>query len=229
MTSTAAEAYLDAAGLADGVTLPLIVSQGEYATSVAEAAERPGPARRGGHHRSSSRCSRSAPIVDRWIAADFDAAIALNGGRPDPDGMYGRYFTSTGNLNKVAGYSSAELDELFARGQGDHRPRGAQGASTRRSRQYLEDNAVWVWLFTSYTYTATTAERERVHPDGQRLAASTCARRRSRARLAPRRTGDRSAARSLVSTARRAASAVGWRRRAHPARRRGARSSSCSA
>jgi ABC-type transport system substrate-binding protein len=42
---------------------------------------------------------------------------ALNGGRPDPDGMYGRYFTSTGNLNKVAGYSSPELDRLFAEGK----------------------------------------------------------------------------------------------------------------
>ena len=50
-------------------------------------------------------------------AADFDAAVALNGGRPDPDGMYGRYFTSTGNLNKVAGYSSPELDALFAQGK----------------------------------------------------------------------------------------------------------------
>ena len=55
--------------------------------------------------------------VDTWLAADFDAAIALNGGRPDPDTMYGRYFTSTGNLNKVAGYSSPELDKLFAEGK----------------------------------------------------------------------------------------------------------------
>ncbi len=34
--------------------------------------------------------------VDRWLAADFDTAVALNGGRPDPDVMYGRYFTEHG-------------------------------------------------------------------------------------------------------------------------------------
>ena len=63
--------------------------------------------------------------VDRWLAADFDTAVALNGGRPDPDVQYGRYFPSTGNLNQIASYNSTELDELFARGKssGDHRVR----------------------------------------------------------------------------------------------------------
>ena len=79
----------------------------------------------------------SGAYVDRWVAADFDAAVALNGGRPDPDGMYGRYFTSTGNLNKVAGYSSPELDALFAQGKPtSDRPRRAQAdlhADVRRS------------------------------------------------------------------------------------------------
>src|SRR5690606_34684936 len=37
--------------------------------------------------------------VDRWLAGDFQAAVALNGGRPDPYTMYARYWPSTGNLN----------------------------------------------------------------------------------------------------------------------------------
>ena len=49
----------------------------------------------------------SGAFVDRWVAADCQTAVALNGGRPDPDGMYGRYFTSTGNLNQVPPGSAA--------------------------------------------------------------------------------------------------------------------------
>ena len=96
----------------------------------------------------------SGAYVKKWVAADFEAAIALNGGRPDPDGAYSRYFISTGNLNKVAGYSSPALDQLFAQGK-------ATTDYTARKEIYkkvdaeLENKAVWVWLFTGYGYTAT--------------------------------------------------------------------------
>ena len=89
------------------------------------------------------------------MAADFDAAVALNGGRPDPDGMYGRYFTSTGNLNKVAGYSSPELDALFAQGKTTSDTAARKQIYTKMS-DALEANAAWIWMFTSYTYTVTT-------------------------------------------------------------------------
>ena len=78
-----------------------------------------------------------------------------NGGRVDPDTMYTRYFTSTGNLNKVAGYSSATLDANFAKGK-------AASSVTTRKQVYadiskeLEDNAVWIWLFSPYEYRAMT-------------------------------------------------------------------------
>jgi peptide/nickel transport system substrate-binding protein len=71
--------------------------------------------------------------------------------------MYGRYFTSTGNLNKVAGYSSPKLDQLFAAGK-------ATTDEAQRKQIYgqvsaeLENNAAWIWLFTGYTYTATAAQ-----------------------------------------------------------------------
>jgi len=98
----------------------------------------------------------SGAYVDRWIAGDFDAAVALNGGRPDPDGMYGRYFTSTGNLNKVAGYSSPELDKLFAEGKATSDPAARKAIYDKVSLE-LENNAAWIWMFTSYTYTATNS------------------------------------------------------------------------
>lgn len=96
-----------------------------------------------------------ADFVTRWLAPDFTAAIALNGGRPDADGMYGRYFTSTGNLNKVAGYSSEELDALFAQGRAEQDPAERKKIYAEVSTN-LEQNAPWIWLFTSYTYTAST-------------------------------------------------------------------------
>jgi peptide/nickel transport system substrate-binding protein len=71
--------------------------------------------------------------------------------------MYGRYFTSTGNLNEVAGYSSPELDALFAQGKAAADPEARKAIYQQVSR-HLEDNAAWVWLFTSYTYTATSPD-----------------------------------------------------------------------
>lgn len=130
--------YLKKAGKEDGVTIKTIVSQGEYATSVNEAQ------------------NLKAQLADANITLDFDAAVALNGGRPDPDGMYGRYFTSTGNLNKVAGYSSPELDALFAEGRQTADPDKRKDIYAQVSEN-LEDNAAWIWLFTSYTYTATAS------------------------------------------------------------------------
>ncbi|MEW1974239.1 ABC transporter substrate-binding protein [Microbacterium profundi] len=154
--------YLDAAGKSDGVTINTIVSQGEYATSVNEAQNLKAQLAEA-NITLELEVLESGAFVDRWIAADFDAAVALNGGRPDPDGMYGRYFTSTGNLNQVAGYSSPELDELFAEGRQSADPEERKAIYEQVS-DHLEDNAAWIWLFTSYSYTATTSDVEGYTP-----------------------------------------------------------------
>jgi len=149
-----AKSLLAEAGHADGLTLNVIVSQGEYATSVNEAQNIQSQLAEAGITVEIETMEIGA-YVDRWIAADFEAAVALNGGRPDPDGMYGRYFPSTGNLNAVAGYSSPELDQLFADGKATADPAERKVIYDQISR-HLEDNAVWVWLFSSFSYTATT-------------------------------------------------------------------------
>jgi peptide/nickel transport system substrate-binding protein len=151
-----AKSHLAAAGFEGGLTLPLLVSQGEYATSVAEAESVQAQLAEAGIT-VELEVTDIDTYVDKWLAADFATTIALNGGRPDPDGMYGRYFTSTGNLNTVAGFASDELDALFAQGKSTSDPE-ARKAIYAQISQYLEDNAVWVWLFTSYTYTATTQD-----------------------------------------------------------------------
>jgi peptide/nickel transport system substrate-binding protein len=148
-----AKDYLAKAGHADGVTIKTIVSQGEYSTSVNEAQNLLAQLAEAGIT-LDLEVLESGAYVDRWVAADFEAAVALNGGRPDPDGMYVRYFTSTGNLNKVAGYSSDTLDQLFVQGRASSDPDVRKPIYTKIGEE-LENNAVWIWLFTSYNYTAT--------------------------------------------------------------------------
>jgi peptide/nickel transport system substrate-binding protein len=150
-----AKSLLAQAGYASGVTIKTIVSTGEYATSVNEAQNLQAQLKEAGITLQLETLESGA-YVDRWVAGTFDAAVALNGGRPDPDGMYGRYFTSTGNLNKVAGYSSPELDQLFAQGKATTDVAQRKQIYTQISN-LLENNAVWIWLFSSYDYTATTA------------------------------------------------------------------------
>ena len=91
--------------------------------------------------------------VDRWLAGDFEAAIALNGGRPDPYTMYARYWPSTGNLNNVAGYIDPVLDDLFARGRTETDPE-ARYAIFSEFQTYVTEQAPWVWLYVGYEYTA---------------------------------------------------------------------------
>lgn len=147
-----AKEYLAKSGKTD-VVVKTIVSQGEYATSVNEAQNLQAQLKEVGIN-LQLEVLESGAYVTKWVAADFEAAVALNGGRPDPDGAYSRYFTSTGNLNKVAGYSSPTLDQLFAQG------RATTDFATRREiykkvDAELENNAVWIWMFTGYGYTAT--------------------------------------------------------------------------
>ena len=148
-----AKEYLAKAGHPDGVTIKTIVSTGEYSTSVNEAQNLQAQLAEAGIT-LDLEVLESGAYVDRWVAADFEAAVALNGGRPDPDGMYVRYFTSTGNLNQVAGYSSDTLDQLFVQGRASSDP-DVRKPIYQKIGEELENNAAWIWLFTSYNYTAT--------------------------------------------------------------------------
>lgn len=147
-----AQEYLEAAGEPDGVTITAIVPTGQFATATAQA-ENVQAQLAEANITLELEVLESGTYIDRWVAADFEAAIARNGGRPDPDEMYGRYFTSTGNLNHVAGYSSPELDALFEEGRST--TDSAERTDIYRDvSQHLEDNAVWIWLFSGYSYTA---------------------------------------------------------------------------
>ena len=148
-----AKKYLAASGKSN-VTIDTIVSQGEYSTSVNEAQNLKSQLAKAGITLNLEILDNNT-YVARWVAGTFDAAVALNGGSPDPNTMYGRYFTSTGNLNKVAGYATPELDKLFVEGRTTTDVAKRKDIYAQVSKD-LTDNAAWVWLFTSYNYTATT-------------------------------------------------------------------------
>ncbi len=147
-----ARELMAAAGMEDGFTLRVIAATAEPPTALSEA---------------QSIQAQLAEInitieieslelgvyVDRWLAADFDAAVALNGGRADPYTMYARYWTRAGNLNTVAGYIDDTLDGLMADGRAESDP-AARFDIFAEFQRHLVEMAPWVWLYTGYEYTA---------------------------------------------------------------------------
>ena len=91
--------------------------------------------------------------VDRWLKADFDMAVALNGGRADPFPMYNRYFTKDGNLLKVSNYTDDELDSLLRQGQAETDP-AKRVDIFHKFEQHLVEMSPWIWMSTPYNYTA---------------------------------------------------------------------------
>ncbi|TQL67998.1 peptide/nickel transport system substrate-binding protein [Nocardioides albertanoniae] len=145
-----AKDYLAKAGKPDGFELNLMTSQGLYSTAVDEAQNIQAQLGKVGIKVKVEALDSNA-YVERWLASDFDAAIAMNGGSSDPNTMYGRYFTKAGSFNKVAGYSSPELDKLFADGIATTDV-AARKPIYQEISQQLVDQAAWVWLFTPELY-----------------------------------------------------------------------------
>lgn len=91
--------------------------------------------------------------VDRWLAGDFDMAVAQNGGRPDPYPMYNRYFTKDGNLVKVSNFTDDELDSLLQQGRVET-DIAKRKVIFQSFEARLAELSPWIWLSTSNTYTA---------------------------------------------------------------------------
>lgn len=149
---TKAKQYLAKAGTPHGFTLNLMTSQGLYSTAVDEAQNVQSQLGKIGI-KVKVETLDSNTYVQRWLAGDFDAAIASNAGSADPNTMYARYFTSTGSFHKVAGYSSATLDKLFARGIATTDPSARKAIYDKISAQ-LVDHAAWVWLYSPQYFIA---------------------------------------------------------------------------
>ena len=145
-----AKDYLAKAGTPNGFTLNVMTSQGLYSTAVDEAQTVQAQLGKVGI-KVNVQTLDSNTYVNKWLAGDFEAAIAQNSGNADPNTMYARYFTSHGTYNKVAGYSSPQLDKLFADGIAATDTAKRQAIYKDLSAQ-LVDNAAWIWLFTPKAY-----------------------------------------------------------------------------
>jgi peptide/nickel transport system substrate-binding protein len=145
-----ARQLLTEAGHPDGFTLETIVITGEGSTSVDEAQSMKSQLAEIGV-KLDLQVLETNVYVDRWLAADFDASVSRNGGRPDPHQMYARYFTSDGNLNDVATFDSPELDRLFESGIRATDSQEREAIYDQISGVLL-DASPWVWLFAGYEY-----------------------------------------------------------------------------
>jgi peptide/nickel transport system substrate-binding protein len=160
-----AKSMLASAG-ADGLKLNTIVMTGGYTTAVNEAQNLQAQLRKVGVQLDIEQLETNA-YVKRWLDADFDAAVALNGGNYDPYLMYGRYFTEGGSLAKPAGLQSAKLDALLERG-GRETDEGARKAIFDEFSQELVRAAPWVWTFRGYEYRVVSDRVQgfELSPDG---------------------------------------------------------------
>ena len=140
------------AGYADGFTLPTIVASAEppVATSIAQNLQSQ-LAEIG--IEMEIETMEIGTYVDRWLAGDFTAAVALNGGRVDPYTMYARYWQVDAQFQNTAGYIDDTLDSLMKAGQTETDPE-ARYEIFAEFQQHITETSPWVWLYSGFIYSA---------------------------------------------------------------------------
>lgn len=147
-----ARELLAEAGYADGFSATVMAATGEPPTASAVAQVIQSQLAEVGIELEIEMQELSV-YIDRWLGADFDMAVALNGGRVDPYTMYNRYWTRDGNLQGVANYIDDTLDSLMNEGRTET-DEARRGEIFAEFETHLAEMSPWVWLFTGNTYTA---------------------------------------------------------------------------
>ena len=145
-----AKSLLAEAGYADGFTLDTIVMVGQYSTATNVAQSLQAQLKKIGV-RLQLKQQQTNVYVDNWLAADFDAAVALNGGSYDPYLLYNRYFTEKGSLTKPAGFSSETLDRLLRKGNATTDMAERRRIFGKLQREMLRLSP-WIWLLRNPVY-----------------------------------------------------------------------------
>ena len=154
----AATDLLEEAGYGDGFTLDTLVMVGEYATATNIAQSVQGQLSDIGVELDLQQ-QQTDVYVDKWLAADYDAAVALNGGNTDPYLMYGRYFTSDASLAAPAGLSDPTLDQLLREANATT-DEDERAATFEQLQQKLLELSPWVWLQHNQSYYLVGADVE---------------------------------------------------------------------
>lgn len=165
-----AKKLLGESGVKTPVTINTIVQTGEYATSTAEAQNLQSQLGKIGVNLKLQQLP-NGPYVETWLAANYDAAVALNGGSSDPYLMYGRYFTTGGSLSKPAGITSAKLNELLVKGNGTT-DEAARKATYGELQAQLLTESPWVWMFRGDDYYLLSKGLQgfKARPDGSLIS-----------------------------------------------------------
>lgn len=147
-----ARELMAAAGLEEGFTLNVILANAEppVASSIAQNLQAQLAAI---NITLEIEAMELATYVDRWLAGDFVAAVALNGGRTDPYTMYSRYWQYDARFQPTAGYIDDTLDALMKAGQAESDPE-ARYEIFADFQRHLAETSPWIWLYAGYTYTA---------------------------------------------------------------------------
>lgn len=146
----AARDLLADAGYPDGLSLETIVMVGEYATATNIAQSVQGQLSEIGIELDLQQ-QQTNVYVDNWLEADYEAAVALNGGSTDPYLMYGRYFAEGASLAKPAGLSDPRLDSLLRKANSTTEEAERQRLFGELQQELLR-LAPWVWLQQNQSY-----------------------------------------------------------------------------
>jgi len=150
------------AGMQDGFTLPVLVGVAEPPTALSEA-QVIQEQLQAINIKVEIESLELGVYVDRWLAGDFAAAIALNGGRPDPYPMYSRYWQKDAQFSNIAGYIDDTLDSLMKAGQVETDPE-ARYQIWAEFQKHLAETSPWIWLYKGYTYTGQQSYVEGFQP-----------------------------------------------------------------
>jgi len=146
-----ARELMAAAGLEDGFAMTIIVANAEPPTALTEAQVIQEQLAEINIDVDLEPLELSV-YVDRWLAGDFTAAIALNGGRVDPFPMYSRYWQVDAQFQNTAGYIDETLDSLMNAGQVETDPE-ARFEIFAEFQRHLAETSPWIWLYNGFTYT----------------------------------------------------------------------------
>jgi peptide/nickel transport system substrate-binding protein len=140
------------AGESDGFTMNTIVANAEPPTALSEAQSIQSQLAEIGITVEIESMELSV-YVDRWLNGEFDSAVALNSGFPDPYQTYVRYWMENSQFRNTAGYGDDTLNDLMqqARAESDI---AARTEIFNALERHLTEVAPWVWLYTGNFYVA---------------------------------------------------------------------------
>ncbi len=148
--AASAKKLLQRAGYGNGFHLHTIVLTGQYSTSTNLAQVLQSQLAAIGVTLDLDR-QQTNVYVPNWTKANFDAAVALNGGSTDPYLQYNRYFLDGGSLATPAGLADPQLDTLLRKANGTTDETVRRQTFAALQKQLLVDSP-WVWLFRNQTY-----------------------------------------------------------------------------